>query len=59
MASAPPGIEIQSTTGDITLSAPLGTITLDGMSVEIKSDVSTEISSDGMVSVEGELVTLN
>lgn len=59
MASAPPGIEIQSTTGDITLSAPLGTITLDGMSVDIQSEVSTDISSSGVVSVEGDLVTLN
>ena len=59
MASAPPGIEIQSTTGDITLSAPLGTITLDGMSVDIQSEVFTDISSSGVVSVEGELVTLN
>jgi uncharacterized protein involved in type VI secretion and phage assembly len=59
MADRPPVIEIQSTTGDIKLSAPLGTITLDGMNVEIKSDVSTEISSDGEVSVEGELVSLN
>ena len=59
MAAAPPAIQIQCTTGDITLSAPLGTITLDAMSVEIQSDVSTEISSDGEVSVEGTLVTLN
>jgi len=57
--SAPPGIQIQSTTGDITLSAPLGTITLDGMNVAIQSEVSTDISSSGVVSVEGDLVTLN
>ncbi len=57
--SVPPAIQIQCTTGDITLSAPLGTITLDGMNVEIQSDVSTEISSDGVVSVEGTLITLN
>ena len=59
MASAPPGIEIQSTTGDIKLSAPIGTITLEGLNVSIKSDVSTEISSDGMTSVKGTPVTLN
>jgi len=57
--SAPPAIQIQATTGDITLSAPLGTITLDGMNVEIQSEVSTDISSSGVVSVEGDLVTLN
>jgi phage baseplate assembly protein gpV len=59
MAGTPPGIEIQATTGDISLKAPLGTITLDGMSVEIKSEVSTDISSTGIVQVEGDLVTLN
>jgi uncharacterized protein involved in type VI secretion and phage assembly len=59
MAAAPPAIQIQSTTGDITLSAPLGTITLDAMNVDIQSDISTDISSDGTVSVEGTLVTLN
>lgn len=59
MASAPPGIEIQATTGDITLSAPLGTISLDGMNVKIQGEVSTEVSSTGDVSVKGTLVTLN
>ena len=57
--SAPPAIQIQATTGDITLSAPLGTITLNGMNVEIQSEVSTDISSSGIVSVEGDLITLN
>ena len=52
-------IQIQSTAGDITLSAPLGTITLDGMNVAIQSEVSTDISSSGVVSVEGDLITLN
>lgn len=59
MASAPPAVQIQCTTGDITLSAPLGTITLDAMNVDIQSDVSTDISSDGDISVEGSLITLN
>jgi len=57
--SVPPAIQIENTTGDITLSAPLGTITLDGMNVEIQSSVSTDISSDATVSVEGTLVTIN
>lgn len=52
-------IQIQATAGDITLSAPLGTITLDGLNVQIQSDVSTDISSSGIVSVEGDLITLN
>jgi len=57
--SVPPGIQIQSTTGDISLSAPLGTITLSGMNVDIQSEVETDISSSGLVSVEGDLITLN
>jgi len=57
--SVPPEITIESTGGDITLSAPAGTITLDALNVSIQSDVSTDISSDGTVSVEGTLVTLN
>jgi len=52
-------IQIESTTGDIKLSAPLGTITLEGMSVSIQSDVSTEVKSDGEVSVEGTIVKIN
>jgi uncharacterized protein involved in type VI secretion and phage assembly len=59
IADAPPTIQIQATAGDITLSAPAGTITLDALNVEIQSDVSTDISSDGIVSVEGDLITLN
>ncbi|MGH9326218.1 MAG: phage baseplate assembly protein V [Terriglobia bacterium] len=59
IADAPPTIQIQATAGDITLSAPAGTITLDALNVEIQSDVSTDISSDGTVSVEGTLITLN
>jgi len=57
--SAPPAINIENTAGDITLSAPLGTITLDGMSVAIQSSTSTDISSDASVSVEAPLVQLN
>jgi uncharacterized protein involved in type VI secretion and phage assembly len=59
LVGEPPGIEIEATAGDITLSAPLGSIKLEGLSVEISSDISTEISSDGEVSVEGTLITLN
>jgi phage baseplate assembly protein gpV len=53
------GIDIQATVGDLTLSAPVGTITLDALNIAIQSDVSTSISSDGVVSVDGELITLN
>ena len=53
------GIDLEATAGDITLSAPLGTITLDAMTVAISSDDSTDISSEGMLSVTGEPITLN
>jgi len=53
------GIAITCTAGDITLGAPAGTITLDALNVAIQGDTSVDISSDGMVSVEGDLITLN
>jgi uncharacterized protein involved in type VI secretion and phage assembly len=53
------GIQIQAVEGDISLSAPAGDITISGLNVSIESDVATDISSDGTVSVEGTLVTLN
>ena len=53
------GIQIQALEGDISLSAPTGDVTISGLNVSIESDVATDISSDGTVSVEGTLVTLN
>jgi phage baseplate assembly protein gpV len=53
------GIDIECAAGDISLSAPAGTISLDALSVEIQGDTSVDISSDGIVSVEGNLITLN
>ena len=53
------GIDIECTAGDITLSAPTGTISLEALSVEIQGDTSVDISSDGIVSVDGDLITLN
>ena len=53
------GIDIECTAGDITLSAPTGTISLEALSVEIQGDTSVDISSDGIVGVEGDLITLN
>ena len=57
--NVPPAIQLSATTGDITLSAPLGTITLDGLKVAIQSEVQTEVSSDGEVSVDGTIVSIN
>jgi phage baseplate assembly protein gpV len=54
----PPSVSIESK-GDIKLSAPLGTISLDAMNVEISSELSTDISSDDSVSVSGLMVEIN
>lgn len=59
MGVTPPGIQIQAATGNITLSAPTGNVTISGLNVAIQSTAGTDISSSGIVSVEGDLVTLN
>jgi hypothetical protein len=56
--NVPPSIEI-STKGDITLSAPLGKISLEAMELEMSGEVSTSISSEGTISVEGLSIELN
>jgi phage baseplate assembly protein gpV len=53
------GITIESTVGDITLSAPAGEISLQALSVSIEADASVDVSSDGVVSIDGTLVTIN
>lgn len=58
IVDVPPSIEI-STMGDITLSAPLGKITLDALELEMSGELSTSISSEGTVSVEGLAIELN
>jgi hypothetical protein len=45
--------------GDITLSAPAGEISLQALSVSIEADASVDVSSDGVVSIDGTLVTIN
>ena len=58
IAGAPPSISIESK-GDISLSAPLGTISLDAMNIEISGESSTDISSDDTVSISGLSIELN
>ena len=53
------GIDITSDDGDITLSAPTGTITLDATNVAIMSDEGTDITSDGEINVAGDMIMLN
>lgn len=55
----PPGIQIQATTGNLTLSAPSGAVTISGASVSIQSTGPTSISSSGIVSVAGTQIMLN
>jgi phage baseplate assembly protein gpV len=59
IVNVPPSIELSATSGDIKLSAPLGTISLEGLKVSISSDVQTEMTSDGEVTVKGALVSIN
>jgi len=58
IAGAPPSVSIESK-GDISLSAPLGKISLDALNIEITGEMSTDISSDGTVSIGGLSVELN
>jgi uncharacterized protein involved in type VI secretion and phage assembly len=58
IADGPPSISIESE-GNISLSAPLGKISLDAMEVEISASASTDISSDATVSISGLSVELN
>jgi uncharacterized protein involved in type VI secretion and phage assembly len=59
IANVPPAIELSATSGDIKLSAPLGTISLEGLKVSISSDTQTEVSSSGEVTVQGTMVSIN
>ena len=56
--NVPPSISIESQ-GDISLSAPLGKISLDAMNIEISSELETDISSDDTVSLSGLMVEIN
>jgi uncharacterized protein involved in type VI secretion and phage assembly len=53
------GIDIEATVGNLTLGAPAGTIKLSGAKVSIQGTASTDISSQGTVSVTGKMITLN
>lgn len=59
MLSVPPGISLEATAGDIKLSAPLGTISLEGLNVKVQGTLSTEVSSDLAVDIKGTMVSIN
>jgi phage baseplate assembly protein gpV len=56
--SVPPAVAITSI-GDISLSAPAGKISLNALDIEISSDASIDISTDGDLSLTGTLVNIN
>lgn len=55
----PPGITIQSLTGNITLSAPAGTITLQANAVSVNSAGNLGLTSAGPCTITGSLVNIN
>lgn len=58
LVAVPPSIEI-STKGDIKLSAPTGKISLEALQLEMSGEVSTSLSSNGEVTVQGLTIQLN
>jgi len=59
LAAAPPGITIQSLAGNISLSAPAGKISLQGLAVEVNSTATLDLKSAGITTVAGSLVKIN
>ncbi len=59
LAAAPPGITIQSMAGNISLSAPAGKISLQGLAVEVNSSTTLDLKSAGITTVAGSLVKIN
>jgi phage baseplate assembly protein gpV len=59
LLSAPPAIQLEATAGDIKLSAPVGTIKLEGLRVEIEGTATTDVKSSGLLTVQGSMVQIN
>ncbi|HYX27612.1 MAG TPA: phage baseplate assembly protein V [Pyrinomonadaceae bacterium] len=59
IVDTPPAVTIEATAGDINLSAPLGTIKLDAMKIDIQGELSTDLMSDGTLNIQGTLVKIN
>jgi phage baseplate assembly protein gpV len=56
---APPSIKVEATAGDINLSAPLGTIKLEALKIDIEGDLTTDLKSSGFLTVQGSVVKIN
>ncbi len=59
LAAAPPGITIQSTAGNISLSAPAGKISIQGLAVAISSTTTLDLKSTGPCTIAGLPVKIN
>jgi phage baseplate assembly protein gpV len=59
LAGTPPGITIQSTVGNISLSAPLGKISIQGLAVEVISTTTLDLKSTGPCTIAGLPVKIN
>jgi phage baseplate assembly protein gpV len=59
LAAAPPGITIQSMAGNISLSAPAGKISIQGLAVEVISTTTLDLKSTGPNTIVGLPVKIN
>jgi phage baseplate assembly protein gpV len=56
--AVPPRVEIEST-GDISLSAPAGTVSINALNVEISADLGVDVSAEGELNISGIMVNIN
>ncbi len=59
LAGTPPGITIQSLTGNISLSAPTGQISISGLSVSVSANTTLDLKSVGPCTIAGLPVKIN
>jgi uncharacterized protein involved in type VI secretion and phage assembly len=52
-------IEISASTGDVSISAPKGTLTLDANAVEVKSKTTMSVEAKGAMTIKGKSVAIN
>ncbi|CAN7806181.1 phage baseplate assembly protein V [Paraburkholderia hospita] len=52
-------IEISCSSGDIALSAPSGTLSIDARQVEIRASVAMKLEADGPMTIKGSTVAIN
>jgi hypothetical protein len=52
-------IEIRCKSGDVTVAAPQGTVTLDAKTVAIKASSTMSIEAKGALTIKGQTVAIN